>query len=110
MTSQHSENQEFFEIPKMAFEPKCSWKMDYPEKFIRNVRECFSNDQVLFERINEGDCHIGLLLFNGIHEITDKEILMANSLQELKERATKIAKQKKTYMEWLELCREQNIH
>ncbi len=100
------ENQRY----KDAFSPKSSRKMTYPDDFIRKVEKCFPNLQMLHERLEEGNCDIGMLLYSNIPEITANEILNATSLEKLKEKAREILEKEETYEEWLKLCKQQSIH
>ncbi len=92
------------------FEPKSSRMMQYPESFMREVKEIFPDETKLHQMIEEGDCHIGELLSSRIPEITERDVLRANSLEELQRKANDILKKKEVYHKWLDLCRDQNIH
>lgn len=93
-----------------AFEPKSSRKMTYPDDFIRRVKECFPNLQMLHQRLEEGNCNIGVLLYSDTPVITIEEILNATSLEKLQEKAGEIKRKDDLYAEWLKLCKEQSIH
>lgn len=78
--------------------------MFYPEKFKKRCKEVYPWHEELHKFVESGDHIVGRILEDGLaDQISYDDILNANSLDELKERAKKGKEKELLYEEWRKL-------
>ncbi len=82
--------------------------MIYPEEFVRKVKELYPKYVQLHDCIDGGDEAVGLFLsVQSCNSISTSDVLQANSLEELKEKAIEQQKKHELYKEWIRLYCDQ---
>jgi hypothetical protein len=82
--------------------------MNYPDKFIADVKEAFPNNTEMHKLADSGNEFLGRYLDDGTSTVMSVDtILLAVDLETLQRKARAIKKQSGLYDEWTKLFREQ---
>ena len=82
--------------------------MKYTKDFIGRAKKEYPNYTNLHKHIDNGSEMVGRYLNDSFGMITEKDVMLATSLEELREKAIGIKRKKELYAEWIKMYRAEN--
>jgi len=82
--------------------------MKYTEDFISRIKKEYPNYTNLHKHLDNGSEMVGRYLNDSFGMITENDVMLAISLEELRGKAIGIKRKKELYVEWFKMYRAEN--